>query len=290
MIRKAVVSGQFYEGTKEALLKQIEECFRHEKGPGMLPGTQRKGKILGAIVPHAGYIYSGPCAAHSYKAIAESEIPNVYVILGPSHMGFHKTCFSLDYWETPLGLVKTNDKLGQIMEDNKLELIPLPHNEEHSIEVQIPFLQYITQKQISKLKILPIIVAETDWEDMIPMIKKSIEEFTAEKKKNVIIIASSDFTHYGVNYGYLPFNTNVKENLHNLDKGAIDRIKKMDSKDFLRYCDTTGATICGKYPIAVLIELLKGKSQSAELLQYYASGDILGDYRNAVGYGSMIFR
>jgi AmmeMemoRadiSam system protein B len=105
----------------------------------------------------------------------------------------------------------------------------------------------------------------------------------------VCIITSSDFTHFGFNYGYFPFNENIKENIYGLDKGAINYIKELNAYRFLDYTDQTGATICGKYPIAVALELSKllgGKK--AKLLHYYTSGDIIEDYGSAVGYASII--
>jgi len=288
MIRKPVVAGQFYEADKEKLLKQIEGSFTHELGPGALPEKKRQGSIVGAIVPHAGYMFSGACAAYVYKAIAEAEFPDVYVILGPSHMNFHKTCFSMDDWETPLGLVRSDEDFRRILEENKIELIPEPHHEEHSIEVQLPFLQFISQDNKDKLKFIPILVAD-DWEDTAPLIRKAVEEYSSKGKK-VCIITSSDFTHFGANYGYVPFSENVKDNLHHLDKGAIMKIEQMDVAGFKGYCDEQQATICGRNAVSALLTIIKGKAKKVEVLKYYTSGEITGDYTSAVGYASIIFK
>lgn len=288
MIRKPVVAGQFYERSREKLLGQIEWCFRHPLGPGSLPKKERKGFVKGAISPHAGYMFSGPCMAHVYKEIAEAEFPDLYLFLGPSHIGFHKTCFSMDDWETPLGLVRSDEEFGKILEDNNIDLVPIPHNEEHSIEVQLPFLQYASGEDKEKIRFIPIMVAE-DWQDSVPLIKKSILEYE-KKKRRVCIIASSDFTHYGFNYGYTPFLSDIRENLHRLDNGAIDEIKKLNVLSFINYCETTGATICGRAPIAALLTVLKDKVKKAELLKYYTSGDMVGDHSSAVGYAGIVFR
>lgn len=289
MIRKPIVTGQFYEGNREKLIEQIEWSFRHKLGPGSLPEKERKGNVLGAIAPHAGYMFSGPCAAHVYKAIAESGFADLYLCLGPSHVGFHKTCFSLDDWETPFGLVRSDDEFGRILEENRIDLVPYPHHEEHSIEVQLPFLYYASKDSLSRLKFVPIMVVDEDWQDTAPLIKKSIEEYKKQNKR-VCIMASSDFTHYGPNYGFVPFSTDVKKNLYGLDNGAIDEIKKLNASGFSNYCSKTGATICGKAPIAALLTILSGKAKKAELLKYYTSGDIVGDYTNAVGYAGVVFR
>lgn len=289
MIRNPIVAGQFYEEKEDRLLQQIKDAFLDMRGPRELPTGQRKGLIKGIISPHAGYTYSAACASHGYKAIAEAEPADLYIILGPSHIGFHKSCYSEDDWETPLGLIDSDDKFGEILEDDLIDLIPFPHKEEHSIEVQLPFLQFACNDIKKKLKFIPIMISETDYEETAKGLIKAIKEYE-KKGKKVIVIASSDFTHYGVNYGYVPFSKNVKENLYALDKGAIDRILKLDSDGFLEYCSKTGATICGKYPIYVMLEIMKAKKASAELLQYYTSADVMGDYGTAVGYASILFR
>ncbi|MFO8015556.1 MAG: AmmeMemoRadiSam system protein B [Candidatus Woesearchaeota archaeon] len=296
MIRQPIVAGQFYDDRKEELLKQIEHCFKHKMGPGSLPKKQREGKVMGVISPHAGYMFSGPCAAHAFKAVAEAEFPDLYICLGPSHVGFHKTCFSMDDWETPLGTAFTDDEFGRILENNAIDINPHPHKEEHSIEVQIPFLQYISgesskgsKDKQEKLRFVPIMVAEEDWQDAADRIRKAIKEYEKDGR-SVCIITSSDFTHYGQNYGFVPFTEDLKENMRNLDKGAIEKIKKLDAEGFMKYCKETGATICGKAPIAAMLSILKGRAESVELLKYYTSGDLLDDYTNAVGYAGISLR
>ena len=102
-----------------------------------------------------------------------------------------------------------------------------------------------------------------------------------------MIIASSDFIHYGLNYGYMPFRDNVKENLTKLDIKAFEFIRNKDPEGFLKFTEESGATICGKYPIAILLDAIEG---DAELLCHYSSGDIVNDYRSCVDYMSIIFR
>lgn len=287
MLRKPIVAGQFYEKDKEKLTEQIEGCFRHRLGPGALPKKQRKGMIIGVVSPHAGYPYSGPCAAHAYKAIAESEFPDLYVLLGPSHFAFHKTCFSMDDWETPLGVAKTDGDFGGLLEANMIDIIPFPHKEEHSIEVQLPFLQYISKGK--EMRFVPIMIAD-DWKDTAPLIARAIKQYESRDKK-VCIITSSDFTHYGFNYGFIPFIENIKNNLYALDKGAIDEILKVNAFGFVNYCGKTGATICGRAPIAAMLTILKELAKcKAGLLKYYTSGDMTGDYDNSVGYAAIGFR
>lgn len=260
-MREPYASGSFYESNHDALKKQIEGLFGNTK----FKRTDKE--IKGAVIPHAGYFFSGKCMAKTYREIAESKFPDVYVIIGTNHYS-NGTLINLEDWKTPFGIVKNYN------EDLSLEKSKMQH--EHSIEVQLPFLQFISKDRINDLKILPII---TDFYD-----KKLVKELN--KIKNKIVIASSDFTHYGSNYGYLPFTQNIKKNLYDLDKKAIDFVLKLDTEGFLQY--TKNKTICGKYAIAITMELCKNSKAGAKFIDYYTSGDIINDYRNAVGYGGVI--
>ncbi len=288
MTRKPVVAGMFYPGNFSDLDKIINWCFEESKfGPACLPSNKRTKKIIGGVCPHAGYPYSGPAAAWVFKEIAESEFPDLFIILGTSHSG-STSCISLEDWETPFGLVKVNKAFGErFAKKSGLIVNEAAHSNEHSIEVQLPFLQFVNKDKLTLIRILPILVSH----DVDPTgIAEAIAETIKETKKKVIIIASGDFTHYGLNYGYMPFRDNVKENLHKLDKGAIEFIRKLDTSGFRDYINKTGATICGRDSISVLIETMKVlMAKKAKLLHYYTSGDIVGDYSNAVGYGAIVF-
>lgn len=150
-----------------------------------------------------------------------------------------------------------------------------PHLREHSIEVQVPFLQFI-RKEFTFAAIG--IGHDAD----IEKISKAVSEVN-----DAIIIVSSDFTHYGFNYGYIPFSANIKNNLEKLDKDAIELILKHDAEGFIKYVNKTGITICGYYPILTFLKLIK--KPEGRLLKYYTSGDVLGNFRNSVSYASIIF-
>jgi len=285
MIRKPLVSGQFYPSNFQELDKEINNCFNSKFGPGALPIKKREKKILGVIAPHAGYTFSGPCQAWAYKEIAESYFPDLFILLGLSHSGF-KTCLSLYDFETPFGIVKNDIDFGRALIKNS----NIPENEdshklEHSIEVQLPFLQFVSRDYLGKLRICPLICSpDIPYEDIANALYKTIKELN----KKVIIIASSDFTHYGINYGYFPFTENIKENIYNFDKEAISFIEKLDEKRFLKYVEENNATICGYYPIATMINLAKKLgAKKGKLLIYYTSGDVINDYSSCVGYASI---
>jgi len=277
-MRNPVVSGAFYPADIASLKKAIKDCFLSGFGPGKLPEKDSK-KVKGIIVPHAGYNYSGPCAAFAYKVVAESIKPDLFILLGPSHAGFG-SCLSLEDWKNPLGIAKVDNDFAGLLVENGIPQDEQAHAGEHSIEVQLPFLQFI----LEDFKFVPIIVSE-DYMQVAATIIKSLEQ----SNKKAFFIASSDFTHYGMDYGYVPFSENVKENMYKLDKNAIEHALKLDAKSFLDYIDKTGATICGKYPIACLLECIK--PAKAELLKYYTSADITNSgYSMAVGYASVLFR
>lgn len=286
MTRKATFAGRFYPEDKETLLVEIEKSFRSRFGPGRLPGKRETKKIYGCITPHAGYMFSGAGAARVFKEIAESEMPKTYIILGVNHTG-PETCLSDEDWETPLGTVETDKELAERMVKKGFPKNNEAHHQEHSIEVQIPFLQYTARDQPEKLRVVCAMIADEEYEKWGKILISAIEE----TEKSVVIICSSDFTHYGSNYGYVPFGEDAKKNVEELDEGAIKYILKKDAPGFLEYTKKTEATICGKDGIATLLWIMNHmKKPKGKLLNYYTSGDVLGNYDNIVGYASIIFR
>lgn len=283
MVRQPVVSGMFYESDPNKLREQIISSFKSKLGPGMPSGKKEK-NIFGAVVPHAGYMFSGPCAAHVYKELAESKEPDLYIILGTNHCGFGNTTLSTETWQTPLGEIKVDKvfahKLMQIckIKDNKLA-----HAKEHSIEVQLPFLQYINDD----FKFLPIIVSR---DYILKDLARAIRKAALSLNKEICVIASSDFTHYGTNYDYIPFESDIKKNMYKLDNDAINAIINADNTAFQKHLEKTGSTVCGHLPITVLLELVKLYKTKGKLLKYYTSGDIMNEYETAVGYASITFQ
>ncbi|MGV8086264.1 MAG: AmmeMemoRadiSam system protein B [Candidatus Woesearchaeota archaeon] len=286
MARKAVFAGQFYEKNEQELDKQITECFEGKNGPGALPLSKRTKQIQAIIAPHAGYHYSGACAAWAYKEIAEAEFADLYIIIGPNHSG-SGNAISMQGYETPYGLVRVDQEFANsLIEKNpELKIDETAHESEHSIEVQLPFLQFATKDKMHELKILPILVNEIDYAKL----GLDLKELILESTKKVIIIVSSDFTHYGHEYHYIPFSSDIKKNIYERDKKAIDLIEALNADGFLGYMDETQGTVCGAFPIAVLLKSLK--KSKVELLQYYTSADLEEDetYKRAVSYAAILF-
>jgi AmmeMemoRadiSam system protein B len=290
MTRENAVSGQFYESDFMRLDKQITECYTSKFGPGDLPIRRSEKKIVKAIIsPHAGYQFSGPCAAWAHKEIAEAKFPHDFIILGPNHYSVD-SALSAEDWKTPFGLVRTDKELvRQIKEGTGIPVNEESHRHEHSLEVQVPMLQFSNKDRMADMRIVPIVLGhDIDFK----VIGKKLQSIISKLNRDITFIISSDFTHYGKNYHYVPFSTNVKDRLITLDKGAIERIMKFDTDGFRKYVDETGITICGYMPILVYLAMLENeqKKPKPELLMHYTSGDVLDDFKNSVSYAGMVFR
>jgi len=273
-IRTPAVAGMFYPKEKNELRDTIQSCVLHKFGPGQ-PKAQTE-KIYGAICPHAGYMYSGPVAAHSFQSIANQDF-ELAIILGPNHWGVGCGVATMkdSVWTTPLGDVSVDSESAeQINKLSKLiEIDFFSHTRDHSIEVQVPMLQELYKKEF---KILPIILNDQDYEFALE-IGSAIANLA--KKKKSIIIGSSDFTHYEQN-----------EFAHSQDKALIEPILKLDVEKFYKVRNERRVTACGYGAIASTMVACKelGATQG-KLLKYSTSGDIAGDKSSVVGYASIIF-
>jgi hypothetical protein len=287
-MRKPVAAGMFYEDSKEELDKQIHRCFTSNKfGPGAMPVSGRGKKIIGVIAPHAGYRFSGAGQAWCYKEIGESDIADVYVVMGTSHVDFPDVAVLIDDFETPFGSVKVDEKFAKsLIDKGSAREDKMAHQQEHSIEVQLPFLQFVEKNKMEEIRIDPIVVGrKVDFKKL----GEAIANTAKQMEKKVILICSSDFTHHGIHYGYVPFRNNVQDKLKEFDMSFIKWIKDLDSWSFLNNVEETQATICGAYAIAAFIEACKSLGATkVKVKNYYTSGDVTGDWSNAVGYASII--
>ncbi len=278
-IRKPYVANTFYAGTKTELTQQIVGCFTHRFGPGQVPKPVERGsrKIVGLVSPHAGYMYSGPVAANGYSRLATDGMPEVFIILGPNHTG-HGSGVSIltdGAWETPVGLTSIDSGLAkQIQTDNEiLDVDEASHRFEHSIEVQLPFIQFLFK---DGPKFIPICMMMQDLKTSRDIAQSIVEQC---KGRNFAIIASSDFTHYE------PHETASKK-----DRLAIEAITKLDDATLNELGESGRVTMCGYGPITTLIAAAKLMGGvKAELLAYRTSGDITGDKSAVVGYSSLVF-
>lgn len=270
-MRYPAVAGRFYPLQRDELYGQIEWCFDHPLGPGRIGGCSNERRIKGALVPHAGYQCSGMNAAHAFKAIAEDGRPDAYVIIGPDHHGVpFDVVMCSDSYLTPLGECKVHEriaaKLAQSITDS-----PNAHRFEHSVEVEVPFLQYIDPDA----RIVPVIMRRQDMDSAIRLgnrIREACEGY------DVVVIASSDMSHY------IP-----KETAERLDMMLLDRAVSLDIPGMYDVIPRYDISACGYGPIAAMITA----TQPAEgtLLRHSDSWDSLSYMKESVvGYASAIFR
>ncbi|MCV0366579.1 MAG: AmmeMemoRadiSam system protein B [Nitrosopumilus sp.] len=275
MIREPVVAGQFYPDTKKELEKMIKYCIEHKFGPGKQIKESPE-KIFGIVCPHAGYVYSGPTACHSYKAIS-SQKPELAIIIGPNHFGIGKNAATMidAKWETPLGLIEVDSQASQeaVKNSNVIEIDNYSHSQDHSLEVQVPMLQSILTNEF---KILPIILLEQNLQTATD-VGNAVSEIA--KERNTIIVASSDFTHYEEN-----------SFAHRQDKALIEPILDLDVDRFYQVLMEKRVSACGYGAIASAMIACKNLGATrGELLSYATSGDVSGDTDSVVGYGAIKF-
>ncbi|MBM3132889.1 MAG: AmmeMemoRadiSam system protein B [Chloroflexi bacterium] len=267
MIRNPIAAGRFYPGMATALHAEIQR---------LVDRSAPKVKAIGLVSPHAGYPYSGLVAAETLSRI---QFKDTFVILGPNHTG-RGVPFSImtqGVWHTPLGEVEIDSAIArQILEhSNYLEEDEAAHQYEHSIEVQLPFLQYFKHD----VKIVPIVLAHANGETY-KRIGESIARGIRSSRSEAIIMASSDMTHY-----------ESQERARRKDAKAIEAILSLDEDQLLDRIDSLHITMCGYAPTVALISAAKklGATQ-AELVRYQTSGDMTGDYDSVVGYAGVIIR
>ncbi len=276
-MRKPAVAGSFYAGSPASLQRQIEDCFKHPLGPGALPGDTRSAErhTLGLVSPHAGYRYSGPVAANGFALLAGEKMPETVVIVGPNHrgLGAEVAVGRQGSWQTPLGSVDVDPEVGEavIAGGQWARWDDLAHGLEHSLEVQVPFLQYIYG---SGFKIVPIAMLRQDLE-IARDLGRAIA--SALKGRAGLIIASTDFSHY-----------EAQASAVRKDRLAIDAILRLDPALVEATVIGQNISMCGPGPVMAMIAAARELgARTASLLRYNTSGDITGDYSEVVGYASV---
>jgi len=275
-VRTPAVSGTFYPDDEKELRSLIDDCFMHPIGPGKMPPTDSDQKIYGVVCPHAGFVYSGPVACHSFYSISSSA-SKLAIITGPNHYGIGQSIASMIdvSWKTPLGLVEVDSESALELRDGLdiLELDSFSHSKEHSIEVQVPMLQETFSHE---MKILPISLINQE-QKTATKVGSAIAKIA--QKKDALLIGSSDFTHYEEN-----------EFAHRQDLALIDPILKLDVDEFYKILYERHVTACGFGAIAsTMIACKELGATEGKLLKYATSGDVSGDKSSVVGYASIIF-
>lgn len=268
MIRRPVVAGMFYPLHGDNLSEQLSRLFS---------GTE-KDDFICVVSPHAGYEYSGKTAAHAINSLKPAKS---FVILGPNHnlLGSEFSMMGSGEWETPLGTTGIDPGLAK--EIGTCEVIredEFAHTQEHSIEVQLPFLQH----RFKNFGFVPVSISNTDYSEDFLKKCETLGRHIAKtiKNRNIGVIASSDFSHY------LP-----KEIAKEKDSKAIEKIRNLDPKGFFRTLEEVDASVCGYGPIAVLVYIAKELGlKTAKIINHTDSGDTTGDDSAVVSYYAIGFR
>jgi AmmeMemoRadiSam system protein B len=265
MARSPAVAGRFYPENPQALLEEVQ---RHLE--------QKTPKVIakGVIAPHAGFMYSGDVAGAVYSRI---EIPDTVILLGPNHTGMGERIALVSHgsWIMPFGDLEIDANLAKAI----LQELPIArenedaHRLEHSLETQLPFLQYFRKQ----FKFVPICLMCLSF-DECQMLAHAIVRAIRPYDRPVLIVASSDMTHY-------ESHTSASEKDHK----AIDQILKMDPEGLFRTVEKEGITMCGVNPATVMLAACKelGATQ-AELARYMTSGEVSGDMDQVVGYAGVV--
>ena len=289
-VRLPAVAGQFYTADGKRLKAEIEAYLAEAAESGVGEGGNAPAR--GIVSPHAGYMFSGPTAAKTFHAAVGGgrgkEIERV-VALAPSHrVPFSGLAASgCSAFRTPLGDIEVDESAVSAVLDaggGVCQVLDAAHAHEHSLEVQLPFIQTL----LPGVPIVPFVCGGMRSDDEARA-AKALSEFWGPGN---LWVASSDFTHYGASFGYMPFSEpDLPEKLKKLDMGAVDRILKLDRDGFHAYLEETGATICGASPIKLLLRAAAGASEDirAELVEWTNSGEIAGDYSHCVGYAGIAF-
>ncbi len=279
MIREARYAGSWYDGSESKLKATLKNFFESDdRGPKKSPIINEKGSrnILGIVSPHAGYIYSGAIAAHSYAEVALDGKPDLFIVIGIDHRGAGSAPASIQIeggWKTPLGTVNINNTIAsKILEkSNKILNSPGAHRMEHSLELQVPFIQYIYGNDV---EIIPIMISSGSLS-----IFQDVGNAIAEgcKGENVVLIASTDFTHM-----------EPAEDAKKQDEKAIKAILKLDEQLLYDTVKNHRISMCGYGSTSTVIAASKKLgAKNAILLKYGHSGEVSGDNYQVVGYGSI---
>ncbi|MBN2302340.1 MAG: AmmeMemoRadiSam system protein B [Lentisphaerae bacterium] len=279
--RPPAVAGSFYDEQTNVLRRRVQLLM------DQAVNLKIDAQLIAAIVPHAGYVFSGRCAASAYRLIGQSDYRRV-IVLGPSHYvafsGISLPEPNLTHYRTPLGDVPIDTTTCKELASSKgFSVVEKAGEREHCIEVQLPFLQ----QTITSFELVPLLCGAIP-EDQINYFANAI---SAHIDNKTLLLVSSDFTHYGTNYRFVPFRENIKDNLYQWLTKATGFLSALDIDGFNEYYSETKDTICGVIPIKIMMVALKsyGNDVFGRTLDCYTSGDVVGDYKNSVSYATVGF-
>ncbi len=275
MVREPAVAGVFYPSGKTMLQDSLKDCFLGPLGPGALPEVEGDlEKPLGLIAPHAGYMYSGQVAAWAYLEASKRGRPRTVILIGPNHTGYGSpvSVYPSGFWRTPLGDVEVDEEgVHMIIENsNVARADELAHRLEHSLEVQIPFLQFTFG---NSFKIIPITMIDQS-PNVAQDLSRAIRNFLS-LNPSTLVLASTDLNHYE------DHDTTLKKDLL-----VIEALENGDPRLLYKAVYEMGVSMCGYGAVATLMMLDFGKFK---ILKHATSGEVSGDYMEVVGYLSAIY-
>jgi MEMO1 family protein len=269
--RPPAVAGQFYEADGAALARQLEDCFRDPRGPGDLPARHRMATrpLRAIVVPHAGYAYSGAIAALAYAEVAAQRAPTTVLVLGVDHQGLGDgACLSDRDWRTPLGPTAVDHELVGALSHAPVHVDEAAHAREHSIEVQLPFLEYVLPRP--RFVALQVRFGPFDYLAQVAgVVREALEG------RDVLLVASTDFSHY------VPARTAER-----LDRMAIEAVLSRDARRLFDTVVSNDISMCGIAPTTVLLAALTGEPLDCRLLRWGHSGEA-EPMREVVGYAAL---
>lgn len=260
-VRRSVIAGSWYPGDPQRLQGKIAAFLDN------VPPNPQEGELAGLVVPHAGYRYSGQVAAYAYAQVRHQAFSRV-VVVSPVHHIYPGRFAVTDkaHYETPLGLVPVDADLLQAVERH-VTLERVSRDQEHSLEIQLPFLQHV----LGDFALTPIMMGEQDWESADTLGRALARAIGRQK---LLLVASTDLSHF---HRY--------EAAVQLDRVILDRISAYDPKGLARDLSTHKAEACGGGPVmAVMIAAKELGANCAVVLKYENSGDVTGDRSSVVGY------
>jgi AmmeMemoRadiSam system protein B/AmmeMemoRadiSam system protein A len=277
-VRQSALAGAWYPGERQELATYLDELL------DAAGGKPAQGVIRALIVPHAGYAYSGETAAEVFALVRGKTYERV-MVLAPSHRsGFRGLSIAdVDAYETPLGRVLLDGPAIAALRESALVVSdPEAHGREHAIEIELPFLQ---RTLAPGWRLLPVLVGRLeggDYQTAAELLRPLADERT-------LVVVSSDFTHFGPRFGFMPFplDAETPSRIRVLDDGAIEHLLAADASGFLDYISDTGVTICGYRPLALLLHLVPADA-SVERIAYATSGGLTGNWHNSVSYVGMV--
>ena len=278
-VRQPILAGTWYPGSPGALADQVDDFLANA------PADARPaGRPLVAVVPHAGYTYSGATAGKLYGLLA-GPAPRRVVILAPNH----RTAIAgialpvATAYATPLGQVAVDTAaVDRLAADPVYELNDTAHAAEHAIEIQLPFLQRLWPDQPPP--IVPLLVPPLDTDRR----RRAAAALGEVIDDHTLLLVSTDFTHYGAAYGYVPFTDDLPAALERLDTGAILKILSADPDGLVTYGEQTGITMCGLQATALALACGLPAGYEAALIDYARSGDRDSDYSLSVSYAAIL--